>query len=385
MIGARTGQRHSDKNKPTVVLVTGTLQAGGAERQLSQMANYWAAKDWKVILATWSGPELADFYSLHARVVREHLHVRCSRRTIFARVRANLNRVLKLRKLLSATRPDALLSFMTESNLLTILAGVGFETRVIVSERIHPALHTSVPRMWRILRRLLYVRADDVVAQTRDAAQWLESHCRTSVSVIPNALRVLPEPSGERRSMIVSVGRLTYQKGFDLLLRAFARIAPRFGHWKLVIIGEGDERQSLATLRRELMLDDRVEFVGQIPDVVDWMVHAGLVVQPSRFEGFPNVVLESMGLGAPVISADCRAGPSEMIEDGVNGRLVPVEDVEALAHVMADLISRPDERAKLGRAASRVRDRYGEGMIMSRWEACLFPRLAKSRAPKRKP
>jgi glycosyltransferase involved in cell wall biosynthesis len=358
---------------PTVMLVIGTLQGGGSERQISEMANYWAARGWHVILATWSGSDLADFYSLHPKVRREHLNIESADLRFLSRVRANLRRVMKLRKLLAGTRPDAVLSFLTESNLLAILATIAFKTRVVVSERTQPALHVSLPRMWRVLRRLLYAQADAVVAQTRDAALWLESRCRTSVSVIPNALRLLPQPSHEKRHMIVAVGRLTYLKGFDLLLKAFARIAPAFGEWTVAIIGEGDERASLTQLRRDLKLDDRVEFVGQTPDVVDWMAHAGLVVQPSRFEGFPNVVLESMGLGAAVISADCRSGPSDMIEDGVNGRLVPVDDVDALAAAMAELMSRPDERERLGRAASGVRERFRQDRVMDQWDACLFP------------
>jgi GalNAc-alpha-(1->4)-GalNAc-alpha-(1->3)-diNAcBac-PP-undecaprenol alpha-1,4-N-acetyl-D-galactosaminyltransferase len=368
--------------KPIVVLVTGSLQAGGAERQLSDMANYWAAKDWTVILATWSGPDVCDFFPLHARVRRVHLNVEASKWEILSRVRVNLKRVQKLRILLSATRPDALLSFITESNLLTIFAGRGLDARVVVSERIQPALHASVPRIWRILRRLFYRKADAVVAQTQDAAIWLQNHCRTRISVIPNALRVLPEPSGERRPLMLAVGRLTHQKGFDLLLRAFARIAPRFADWNVAVIGEGGERESLTLLRSELHLDDRVQFVGQTSDVVTWMAHAGLVVQPSRFEGFPNVVLESMGLGAAVISADCRSGPAELIQDGVNGRLVPVEDVNALAIAMAELIANPEERARLGKAASSVRERYRQDTVMNLWEACLLLQTENKRRPK---
>jgi GalNAc-alpha-(1->4)-GalNAc-alpha-(1->3)-diNAcBac-PP-undecaprenol alpha-1,4-N-acetyl-D-galactosaminyltransferase len=365
---------------PTVLLVIGTLSGGGAERQLSDMANYWADKGWKVILATWSGPELPDFYSLHPAVVRAHLNVETSRGTFLARVRANIGRVLRLRQLLSATRPDAVLSFVTESNLLAILAGIGFKARLVVSERIQPALQTQVPRPWRILRRLLYAAADDVVAQTKDAAGWLEKHCRISVSVVPNALRPLPTPCCDRRPIIVAVGRLTHQKGFDLLLRAFARIASTVTDWNAVIIGEGHERENLTRLRDELLLNERVEFVGQSRETVAWMSRAGLIVQPSRFEGFPNVVLEGMGLGAAVISADCRSGPSDMIEDGVNGRLVPVEDVDALAKVMADLISRPDERERLGRAACAVRERYRQDVVMGKWETCLFPHKAPTEA-----
>jgi GalNAc-alpha-(1->4)-GalNAc-alpha-(1->3)-diNAcBac-PP-undecaprenol alpha-1,4-N-acetyl-D-galactosaminyltransferase len=354
------------------MLVIGSLQGGGAERQMSDMANYWAAKKWHVVLATWSGPEVLDFFPLDARVVRVSVADPAHADTGRSRIRANLGRVVRLRTLLSSARPAVVLSFVTESNLLTILAALGLNLRVVVSERVQPALHSALPQSWRILRRLLYKWADRVVAQTEEAAQWLEKNCRTPVTIVPNALRGLPEPSARRRALIVAVGRLTHQKGFDLLLRAFARIAPQFADWRLAVVGEGEERQALTRLRGELLLDDRVEFVGQTADVVTWMAQAGLVVQPSRFEGFPNVVLESMALGAAVISADCPSGPADLIEDGVNGRLVPIEDVKTLADVMAELISRPDERARLGHAALGVRERYRQDVIMDRWEACLF-------------
>lgn len=367
---------------PTVVLVIGTLQGGGAERQLSDMANYWAAGNWTVVLATWSGPDVPDFYALHPHVKRVYLDAEAGRAAARSRPRAMLARILTLRKLVLEVRPCAILSFLTESNVLSILAKVGLKTRIIVSERVQPALHTSLPWKWRLMRVLLYAWADDVVAQTRDAAQWLESRCRLSVRVIPNALRILPELSGERRPVVVAVGRLTRQKGFDLLLRAFARIAARHADWSVAIIGEGEERESLTLLRSELHLDDRVQFVGQTPDVVTWMAHAGLVVQPSRFEGFPNVVLESMGLGAAVISADCRSGPADLIQEGVNGRLVPVEDVDALAIAMAELIANPSERARLGQAAYSVRERFRQDTVMNLWEACLLPQTERKRLPK---
>ena len=363
----------------TVLLVIGSLQGGGAERQISDMANYWAAKDWRVVLTTWSGPEVADFYPLDARVQRVHLATQDHCTASKLPIRTNLTRVARLRRLVKTVRPDVVLSFLTESNVLTVLAGLGLDVRVAISERVHPARHTALPWIWGILRRVFYRRADAVVAQTEDAAQWLNRNCRAQVTVIPNALRDLPMPSGERSDVIVAVGRLTHQKGFDLLLRAFARVSPTAAEWKLVIVGEGEERLRLTRLRAELLLDNRVEFVGQTPDVVGWMARAGLIVQPSRFEGFPNVVLEGMGLGAAVICADCPSGPADLIEDGVNGRLVPIEDVDTLAKVMSELIARPDERARLGRAASHVRERYRQEVMMDRWEACLFPQSAKKR------
>ena len=116
----------------------------------------------------------------------------------------------------------------------------------------------------------------------------------------------------------------------------------------------GPERERLQQLSEELGLRERVRLLGEIPDVEAWLARAGLVVQPSRFEGFPNAVLEAMALGAAVISADCPAGPAELIRDGLNGRLVPVEDVPALAQAMRELMqtrarARPRRASRGGR------------------------------------
>ena len=113
-------------------------------------------------------------------------------------------------------------------------------------------------------------------------------------------------------------------------------------------------------------------FLGVRRDVEAWMRRAGLVVQPSRFEGFPNVVLEAMGSGAAVISADCPAGPAELIENAHNGCLVPVDDYLELANTMADLMSQPEKRARLGREALRVQERFGQARVMALWESALL-------------
>ena len=177
----------------------------------------------------------------------------------------------------------------------------------------------------------------------------------------------------QRENLILAIGRLVPQKGFDLFLEAFARIAPEFPQWRAAIAGEGPDREALERLSAELGVRGRVDFVGHVRDVESWMARASLVVQPSRFEGFPNAVLESMGMGAAVISADCPAGPAELIEDGINGRLVPVEDVEALAEAMAELMGDPALRLRLGREATRVRERFRQDSIMAQWEAVLVP------------
>jgi len=111
-----------------------------------------------------------------------------------------------------------------------------------------------------------------------------------------------------------------------------------------------------------------VPVLEPVDDVESWLARAGLVVQPSRYEGFPNVVLEAMGMGAAVVATDCAWGPGDMIQDGVNGRLVPTDDVNALAIVMRELIQDPDVRAALGAEAKKVRHKFAQGVVMSQWE-----------------
>jgi len=371
---------------PHILLVANSLEGGGAERVMSDMANFWAGKGWQVQLATWTGPEVADFYSLAPDIERVWLNVDTGQRAPFARMRRNVARVLKLRRLLKESRPAAVLSFIDVPNVLTILGSLGLPVRVVVSERNdlrrpngqgeHVGAY-PLSRPWRILRRLVYRWADGVTALHQDAAQWVCAECGVAAEVIPNPLRELPAASAEREALVLGVGRLKWEKGFDLLLRAFDRVAGDFPAWRLAILGEGPDHAALCALRGQLRSRDRIEIRPPVVDVENWMARAGLVVLPSRFEAYGNAILESLGMGAAVISTPCGGTPSFM-KDGVNGRLVPVDDVDALARVMAELMADPAVRRLLGQRALKVRETNRQDLIMRRWEQCLFPDQAGS-------
>lgn len=363
--------RGSAREGRRILLVCASLSSGGAERQLSELANYWSARGIRVTVATYSASASPDFYQLHPAVRRVHL-ADASRDLGRSALGLLLARVRDLRRLIRVERPDAVLSFITETNVITLLASLGGGTRIVVSERAHPAHDTSVRPVWRWLRRATYGRAACVAVQTKAAGNWVRERWRVDTRVIPNLLRELPSVDVRRESLILAVGRLQPQKGFDLLLRAFARLQGDFPEWSVTILGEGPERHALQALCTELGVTQRVHMPGVSGQVEDWMARAGLVVQPSRFEGFPNVVMEAMGLGAPVISADCPAGPADLIEDGINGRLVPVEDVAALENVMRELMGDPVARDRIGASARQVRSRFNADRIMAKWEEALF-------------
>jgi glycosyltransferase involved in cell wall biosynthesis len=364
----------------SALLITGTLEAGGAERVLSDMANYWSRRGWRITFATWSSPATPDFYTLDPAIRRVWLDVG-GNSSVVTRLWANVTRVRRLRALLRDTKPDVLLSFIDIPNVLALLASAGLGLRTVISERHNPdqterfgayegAYALAGP--WRLLRRLLYRRAAAVTALNADAAKWISRECGVPVQVIANPLRVLPEITGEREKLVLGVGRLNVQKGFDLLIDAFSKVAGDFPDWRLLILGNGPDRARLLEQRSRSPFAARIELRDAVRDVEAWMARAGLMVLPSRYEAYGNVMLESLAMGAPTITTRC-AGPMSFVVDGVNGRLVPVENTDALAAAMRELMADARARESLGGEGRRVRETHRQELIMDQWEKCLFP------------
>lgn len=353
------------------VLVIPTLDAGGAERAMTELAGFLAERGDDIVLATFEATGTQDFYAPHPAVRRVRLGNPQPAGSIAGKLAANWQRVQSLRRLLSAEKPAVLLGFMETANVLCLLAAAWLKLPVVVAERTDPAMHTAVPAAWRHGRRLLYRRATAIVAQTDAAASWLREHCGAAVHIIPNALRPLPPAGAARELLLLSVGRLEPVKGFDVLLRAFALVHSDFPAWQLAIVGEGAEGERLRALASALGLDQRVAWHGRTREIECWYARAAIVVQASRFEGFPNVVLEAMGMGAAVISTDCRSGPRELISSGNNGWLVPVDDEMALAGALRTLMADAGLRQRLGDAAMSVLQRFSTEHVLGQWRQLL--------------
>ncbi len=335
-----------------------------------ELANAWAEQGWAVGVLTLSHPG-TDHYRLHPSVERIALDVIWDSANLWQSIHGNLRRSRMIRRAVRRFHPHVVVSFIEQTNVRMLAALLGTGTPVIVSERIDPRRH-QVTRAWQFARRMLYPLASRVVVQTESVAQWARGFVSAGrVCVITNFVRTLPEPPdpGQRSTDgILAVGRLDRQKGFDLLLRAFAAsgLAARGG--RLTILGEGPEREPLASLARQLGIESAVSMPGIVNDPENWMARCAVFILPSRYEGFPNALLEAMAMGCAVIAADCDSGPREIIRDGEDGLLVPVEDVDALASALARLMDDADLRARLGREAVKVRHRFAKEALLRRWE-----------------
>jgi glycosyltransferase involved in cell wall biosynthesis len=243
-----------------------------------------------------------------------------------------------------------------------------------------PSLARSIRRRYPQLDALAVLTDDDLEDYRR-----LLGGGGTRVERIPNAL---VSPSRGRSALdsktVIAAGRLVGQKGFDLLIPAFAPIAREHPDWRLRIYGGGPQRALLreAILERELY--NNVFLMGPTDRLSDEMAKAAMFVLSSRHEGFGMVIVEAMSLGLPVVSFDCPRGPSEIITDGHDGHLVPLGDVNALTAAMLDLIEDDGKRRRYGEAALETARRYDIGVIGPRWDA-LVSALAAQPAPAGRP
>ncbi len=357
-----------------ITLVTVSLMAGGAERAAVLLSEGMTCKGHEVSLVTLYGTG-ADFYPVPDSVSRIALGVDKASPTIFHALFNNLHRLWVLRQTILRTQPDIVLSILDLSNVLTILALLNTPFPVIVSEQNDPQ-QASNGRVWDLLRYLTYPLAAKVVSTSQGVDRYFHWIPFTQRSVIHNPFKILEtsKPSENQmsqlvpnRSWLVAMGRLTHQKGFDNLLQAFQLIAPHHPDWHLLILGEGELQAELEQMRRLLGLVQQVSFLGLVQNPFDILKQAQLFVLSSRFEGFGNVMVEALACGLPVVATDCPSGPSEIVRNGIDGLLVPNEDINALAAALHQLMKDCTTREKMAARAPEGVARFTLDTITDQW------------------
>ena len=273
-------------------------------------------------------------------------------------------------------RPAVLLSAEPDLNLVALWARrlAGVSVRTVISERIHLSNHLrdeAKRRKWRwrfivpLLRRM-YPEADRIIAVSRGVADDL----RTLVGLPPELVTTVYNPVVDSElakkaeapidhpwfmpgapPVIIAVGRLTEQKDFPTLLRAFAQVRAQ-RQARLLLLGEGELRRKLEALVRELGVDQDVSLPGFASNPFAYMARAAVFVLSSTYEGLPGVLIQALACGCPVVSTDCPSGPAEILENGQYGQLVPVGDPAAMAQAILATLDAPPDRGLLQKRAS---------------------------------
>ena len=357
-------------------MVISSLSAGGAERVLVLLSRGLTALGHRVSVVTVFG-EKDDFYALPDGVDRTALDLGKTTRTWLEKAAANWRRISALRRTLRRMKPDVVISFMIETNVLVLLATLGTKVPVIVTEHADPRKF-PLSELWRRLRRLSYRLASRLVSVSAGVDEYFRWLPDAKRSVIPNPVcfAELDAEAGKplaltRPRHVVAMGRLELEKGFDVLIDAFARLAADFPDWGLVILGEGSQRADLESSVARCGLRERIQLPGVLENPFSTLRRADLFVLSSRSESFGNALVEAMACGLPVVATECWSTPPGIVRRGVDGLLVPPDDVDALSRAMAELMADDDRRRRLASEAVEAVRRFDLDRVTQTWEELL--------------
>ncbi len=344
------------------------LLCGGAQRVVSILANRWVAQGNEVVIIYLHDTESAFQFDNKIRLI--YLALNSLPKGWYVHRKA-------VRAFFKKENPDIIISFLEKANIVATSLMKPFNKQlIIISERNNPLTADCIKK--NLLKKLLFFRfADKIVTQTENVTTYLTRRyflSRRKCVVIPNPARKV-EIYGTAPKIgpntIIAMGRLAYQKGFDLLLMAFAHIIKKYPDWRLVIYGEGEERKSLEEQAKMMGIIKYVSFPGIVKDVFGVMKQAEIFVLSSRHEGMPNVLLEAMSSGCACVAYNCDYGPAELIDHEKSGLLVPVGDVNALVKSIQRLIANREERLLFCENAMKKARSFDEDVIFEKWDSLV--------------
>ncbi|MBM4428677.1 MAG: glycosyltransferase [Chloroflexi bacterium] len=327
------------------------FSGGGIQRVMLSLSEGFLRLGWQVdlILVQADGP-------LRAEIPQ-------GARLIDLKAGKSTRSILKLAAYLASESPAVVLSSQTHLNVSAIIARFlsGWKGRLLVSEHIALDFSAQNPNSWKdrlhpLLASLFYHWADQIILVSFEAARRF-----MKITHLPaNKIKVIYNPIVSQKlleqstiqpdhpwfkspglKVILAAGRLVKQKDFKTLLKSFSLLKTKLPMARLMILGDGKEHPQLMRLAKNLGLEDAVHFPGFVVNPFAYMAHSSVFVLSSQWEGFANVLVESMACGTPVISTNCPSGPSEILEDGKYGILTPVGDANALAEAILDTLAHP--------------------------------------------
>ncbi|EOR93830.1 glycosyl transferase, group 1 [Arcticibacter svalbardensis MN12-7] len=360
--------------KGKLFFVINTLQGGGAERVVSTLAGNLQQRNFAVHIICLNYAESS--YKIPPEIKVVYLVSRRGESVFYRLYYAGLTG-FKLVNLLITEKPNTVISFMTSANLWTGITCLLTRTPYIVSERTTPD-HTlnQFGRFLKCATFVIYSKAKAVVLPSRGIALALKKikafQHLTNLVVIKNPVTSFTSFSKQRvhsSKFILGVGRLSYEKGFDQLIEAYANI--KSTDTDLLIAGEGIELESLRKQVDLLQLGASVQLIGSKSNLQDYYHQAEVFVLPSREEGYPNALIEAMSVGCPSIAMDCEFGPSEIINHGKNGLLIQDKNIKKMSESIFKVLSDPVLKAKLAANARLINHTNALDIISAKWEKII--------------
>ncbi len=394
---------NSDASKKKhIAMYIGSLQKGGAERVMVNLADYFFEQGYKVTLVTtyladneyevrhaaWKkvpagapgGELVADLDENPAWVDPQGGERNGIDRVFSALLKSEQKdritnfklRHDKLRKIWRELKPDLILSFIGKNNIMALSTATREDIKVVVSVRADPDMEYNTFGL-KTSMLSTFGKAAGIVVQSKGAMEKFPKYIQKKCKILPNSL----DPSfirkryiGDREKKIVMVARLHENKNQAMVMEAFKKVLEKgYSDYKLVFYGDGPDRLRLQRLSVRLGIEDNIEFKGNVKHVAEHIEKASIYVLASNHEGMPNSLIEAMALGLACISTDCPCGgPRELIVNGVNGILVPVGDADKMAEAMLELVSNNEYAENLGKKATKIQDKCRPEVTNQQWK-----------------
>jgi len=358
-----------------------SLKGGGSERVLTNLLKGLNRNEFSITLVLYEG--IFD-YPIPEDVEVRILNISTGR-NIFKLTASFVLKLFSLAALIKKEKPDVIFSLLSSTNVAVTIAKLlsGIQCKLIISEHTYPSVNLKNELYGTITKGFMkrcYPKADKIIAVSEGIKKDLIQNFhaqedRTTVIYNPVNIKEIEILSVEKVEhpwfqeqipLIISVGRLTKQKGYPYLLKAFSIVKKQLKS-RLVIIGEGEDKTTLVNMAIELGIKEDIEFFGFQKNPFKYMKKSSLFVLSSLYEGFPNVLLEAMALGLPIISTDCPSGPSEIIEDRKDGLLVPVKDDNSLAQAILEVLRNDELKKNLSRAAKLSVEKFELNKITEKY------------------
>ena len=344
-----------------IIFISNYFGNGGAARVIQVLSKTLSDKeDCEVKILSFRDDDKK--YEVPDKVLYECVNTKSKNKMI-----QKIERIIRLRKILKNNKDAIIISFEYFVNMQTIVAKMFLKNKLIISERNDPY---RVGNNKKGLRNFLYKFADCLVCQTQDAKEYFPQKIQDKSVIIPNPIKSnLPKRfEGKRDKIIVTFCRIEKQKNLKMLIDAFEMLIKKHDEYTLSIYGDGKEKDALINYVDNKKMKNKVLFYDFQSNIHEKIVNSTMFVSSSNYEGISNSMIEAMGIGLPTLVTDCPCGGARMmIENQVNGILVPVGDVQSMYESMKKIIENPDFAEMLSRNATDINERLEENKICSKW------------------
>ena len=348
-----------------ILFYINTLERGGAERVISNLANQFVRSGNSVYFIT-TNPANNEY-----RLEKEVSRINLIQRDLNNKIYKNFYLIRELRKNIKNIKPDVIISFLNEANFRSILAALGTNIPVIISVRNNPQ-HEYASKLYFFMQKILFPSAKGIVFQTKDAQSWFSEKVQKKSEIIMNQVeRDFFETKHECEAYYCAVGRLAEQKNYKMMISAFAQFHLKYPDEKLFIYGIGPLEKELKDYIKTLDMENTILLKGLSDSIPQVLANAKAFIMTSNYEGMPNALLEAMAVGLPVVSTDCPCGgPKSIIKNGENGFLVPVNDETVLIHVLEKLQT-SSVRREIGENAKTTSKKFMPEEVFKKWNCFI--------------